>query len=248
MTHRVIAVLPAYNEAASLRELLPKFRDLFRGSNLRGTIVLVDDGSVDGTAATAASFAGEGLEIVVEQHAVNMGLGATIRDGITKALSLASDDDVLVAMDADNSHPPSLIPMMLAKIDAGADVVIASRYQPGADVVGLSPWRRHLSNGAGLLMRTLFPFPGVRDYTCGFRAYRAAPLRAAIEAAPGTFFDQEGFQCMFDILVKLGRRGLKFDEVPLVLRYDEKKGASKMRVGRTIRRSLQLIVKHLIHR
>ncbi len=91
--------------------------------------------------------------------------------------------------------------------------------------------------------RSAFPTPGVRDFTCGYRAYRASVLKAAVRRYRQEFIDEEGFQCMVDILLKLRRMNLRFDEVPLVLRYDLKAGKSKMKVARTIFKTLVLLVK-----
>ena len=96
------------------------------------------------------------------------------------------------------------------------------------------------SEGA-VLFKIMFPIPGVRDYTCGYRAYRAGLLQEVTAADPG-FFDQDGFQVMVDILLKLRRnRDLIFGEVPLILRYDLKEGSSKMDVGATIVSTLGLM-------
>ena len=156
----------------------------------------------------------------------------------------AGDRDVILTMDADNSHVPGLIPSMVRVIAEGYDVVIASRYQAGARVVGLTARRRILSFGASLLFRGLFPIPNVRDYTCGFRAYRAELIRGVLEENP-QFISERGFSCMVDILLKLRVRepSVTMAEVPLLLRYDKKKGASKMNVGATIGDTLRLVVR-----
>jgi len=92
-----------------------------------------------------------------------------------------------------------------------------------------------------VLFKIMFSIPGIRDYTCGYRAYRAGLLQDVIASDPA-FFDQDGFQVMVDILLKLRRdKDLIFGEVPLILRYDLKEGSSKMDVGGTIRSTLALM-------
>jgi dolichol-phosphate mannosyltransferase len=103
--------------------------------------------------------------------------------------------------------------------------------------------RRFLSYTASLLFRIVFPIKGVRDFTCGYRAYRASVLRQALSRYRREFVNQEGFQCMVDILLKLSRMHLRFEEVPIVLRYDRKGGKSKMKVVRTIYTTLTLLLK-----
>ena len=176
-------------------------------------------------------------------HLSNRGLGETIRDALRLASEVASDDDLIVTMDADNTHPPELIPEMIRHIKQGADVVIASRYRPGARVVGLSRFRRSMSLGARLLFGTVFPIEGVRDYTCGFRMYRPSVLRRAFETYGDRLVSERGFACMAEILLKVSRLRVRCSEVPLVLGYNRKKSVSMMRVGRTVMTTLGLMTR-----
>ena len=235
-------VLPAYNEAASLPQLLDRIEGAMAEADLAYQILLVDDGSVDSTLQIAEDAARR-LPLTIEEHPQNKGLGKTIRDGLTKAAELADPDDILVTMDADNSHTPELVWRMVRQVREGYDVVVASRYRPGSRVLGLSWFRRALSYWGSWLFRLVLPIRGIRDFTCGYRAYRAEVMQQALADHGPRFFDQEGFQCMVDILLKLRRRDLIFGEVPMVLRYDLKEGASKMRLGMTIRDTLLLILK-----
>ena len=177
-----------------------------------------------------------------------MGLGAAITTCLNHGIVGLADDDIVVAMDADNTHPPQLIARMVPMIREGHDIVIASRYQNGGRVVGLARHREWLSHGARLMMRALLPVRGCRDYTCGFRAYRVGLIRKAADELNGVFVRESGFACMADLLLTLNGFGAVVGEVPLLLRYDYKSGASKMRVFQTIQRSLRMIVRHRIHR
>lgn len=244
---RVWLVLPAYDEERALPRLFARLEAAMTTAGLDYRVVLVDDGSRDATAEIAARWA-ERMPITVLTHEVNQGLGRTLADGLTHACREAAPGDAIVTLDADDSHEPDLVARMVARLDEGCDVVIASRYRPGSRTHGVPASRRLLSWGGGLLFKLLCPIPGVRDYTCGFRAYRAGALADAIDAAGERFFDQEGFQAMVDVLLKLRRRDLVFGEVPMVLRYDRKEGASKMRVGRTIVRTLGLLVRRRLGR
>ena len=246
--------LPAYceegNIASLLRDICLTMAEVAPHRSYR--IVVVDDGSTDATADRVRDFQQEmgdrfaGGRVELVQHEQNQGLAEAIRTGLTTCIEGAHDRDILLTMDADNSHLPGLIPSMVRKIEEGHDVVIASRYQRGARVVGLSASRRLLSFGSSWLLRVLFPIPGVRDYTCGFRAYRAGLLRKVIAEHPN-FFSEQGFVVMLDILLKLRLEpsGVLMTEVPLLLRYDKKKGASKMDVRKTIVDSLGLAARRL---
>lgn len=238
----VIVALPAYNEEQNIAGLLDAIDDALQQDQRSYSIIVVDDGSRDGTAAILESYR-EKVPLIVHRHGVNQGLGATIRDGLYEASKLASDDDVVITMDADGTHPPGLIFHMVQMIREGHDVVIASRYRAGARIFGLSVFRRSLSYAASILFRVVFPTPGVRDYTCGYRAYRGRVLRQAFDTYGQKFVDAAGFQCMIDILLKL--RGLKviFGEAPMILRYDLKLGESKMKIAKTIGLSLKLLMR-----
>lgn len=239
---RVIVVLPAYNEAREIARLVERIDAALRADDYEYLVVLVDDGSTDGTADVATTLATR-FPLIVERHAQNQGLGATIRDGLRAAVRESGEGDVIVAMDADNTHAPGFIRGMVEAIDRGVDVVIASRYQTGSVTQGVPLHRRALSYGASLLMRAVFPTPGVRDYTCGYRAYRAEMLRQAFAQFGDQLVSEDGFACMVDILLKLRGMGARFAEAPFTLEYDQKSGPTKMKVFRTIRRTLGLIAR-----
>ncbi len=239
---RVWIVLPAYNEERDLPALLERIDEATDEAGLHFEILLVDDGSTDATSEVAAIWANK-LPLQVLTHEQNRGLGATLRDGLEWACELAQPSDVIITLDSDNTHTPELIVRMVRMIREGHDVVIASRFVRGSRVRGVPLGRRILSRVAGILFKLTFPIPGVRDYTCGYRAYRAGLLQE-VTTADQDFFDQDGFQVMVDVLLKLRRRGdLIAGEVPLILRYDLKAGPSKMDVGGTIKSTLALMWK-----
>jgi dolichol-phosphate mannosyltransferase len=238
----IIVVLPAYNEAEALPRLLARLRDVSVGHfGASLSVVVVDDGSSDGTAESVRQGDGLRLRVVVHEH--NRGLAEAIRSGLLAAMEQAADDDVIVTMDADDTHAPGLISRMTMLLEEGNDVVIASRFAPGGRTVGV-PWTRALlSRGASLLFRLVHPIRGVRDYTCGYRAYRAGLLRQAFARWGQDFISEAGFTCMVDILLKLHRLGAVATEAPLVLRYERKPGKSKMDVRRTTLDTLSLLVR-----
>jgi len=235
---KVLIAIPVFNERQYVAGVLAKVR------RYQCDLLVIDDGSTDGTSGVASEWSAIlPLELVL--HESNMGLGTTIRDGLCKAGELAVPGDVIVTMDADNTHSPSLIPSMVGMIEQGYDLVIASRYRPGSKVIGLTPIRRLMTHCAKLLYQARFPTPGVRDYTCGFRAYSARTLHRAFAAYGEKLVTERNFVCMAEILLKLRRMGVRIAEVPLVLRYDRKAGLSKMSVGRTAKESLKLILRSL---
>jgi dolichol-phosphate mannosyltransferase len=138
---RVIVVLPAFNEEGKIGALLDQLDEELTDAGLAYRVIVVDDGSMDRTASIVEER-GSSLPITLQRHLRNQGLGATIRDALAAAAAEAADADVIVTMDADDTHGPGLILRMVRMIREGHDVVIASRYQPGSRVVGVPAGRR----------------------------------------------------------------------------------------------------------
>lgn len=238
----VTIVVPAFNEEANLGRLLRRIDAAMEQANLACRLIVVDDGSTDNTAAVLAECQSH-FPLTVLRHEKNEGLGSTIRDGLLLAAKESENNDIVVTMDADETHTPELTLQMLAAIGEGRDVVIASRYRRGSRTVGVPLIRRFLSGSASLLFRCVFPTPGVRDFTSGYRAYRGGALKLAIASYGDRFVEVDGFQCMVDLLLKLRKLNLVMGEVPLILRYDLKEGETKMRLSKTTFQTLALLAR-----
>jgi dolichol-phosphate mannosyltransferase len=239
-------IFPAWNEEKVIRPTLLELWKAYRGRGEAYTAVLVNDGSTDRTveeAQAAVADSGGELPLQVLTHEVNMGLGAGLRTGIWWVLDRAAEDDVLVTLDADNTHPPALIPELVRRVREGADLSIASRYRSGAEVHGVPGYRRALSDVASVLFSTIYPIPGVRDYTCCFRAYRVPLLRRARVVYGEQLCTARGFEAVMDLLLRLGPLGMTVDEMGFVLDYGDRVGQSKMKVLRTIRSTLALLLR-----
>jgi dolichol-phosphate mannosyltransferase len=225
-------VLPAYNEEASIADLIDRIGQVSHEQSWRVRVIVVDDGSADATGAIAGAKGSE-LPVTVLRNDPNMGLGRTLRRGLRHAVAHADVDDVIITLDADLTQDPGYAPAMLTRLDAGADVVIASRYRRGAAVQGLSRFRTILSYCASGFVMLIRPVPGVRDYSCGFRAYRVRTIRDGFGRDGDDFVSESGFACMVEIAQRL-RGYATFAEVPFVLRYDAKRRGSAMRILPTI--------------
>ena len=243
----VIILLPAYNEERDIRTLLLRIRDAMQAIGFDYKVFVVNDGSTDGT-VRAVNACQQEMPIELIDHGVNKGLGQAMLTGLSCVADQLQDDDVLVTMDADNTHDPCLIQAMVKKIRGGAGLVIASRYEAGGEEVGLSRLRSFLSRGASGLLGLFFPIAGAKDYTCGYRAYHGSVVKNAFRVYGDKLVEERGFTCMAEILIKMRAVNVQVAEVPLVLRYDLKSGQSKMKVLRTILRYFVLITRNLFPR
>lgn len=226
---KTIILLPAFNEGAVIESVLIKVAGEARREGWNLHIIVADDGSTDNTTEILRRIAAS-LPLDVITHKMNRGLGETARDLFERAAEVAADGDVILRMDCDDTHEPQYMASLVGKLDEGFDVVIASRFAPGGGQLGVSNYRALVSRGASLFMKVFFPISGVRDYSCGYRAYRASLIRKAIRAYRNDFIQLKGlgFTCTTEKLVKLRLLGARFSEVPFVLRYDQKRSNSKM--------------------
>ena len=233
-------VLPAFNEELSLPPLLTRLAGAARTENL--VVWVVDDGSGDGTAAVVAAGV-PGLDLRLVSHPRNLGLGQAVQSGLRAVLAAAAPDDFVVVMDADDTHDPALVGRLRAALDAGADVAICSRFVEGGDDSSAPTYRRLLSRGAATVFRRVLQLEGVHDFTSGFRAYRVGLLVRVSKHWGERLVEEQGFACMVELLLKLRHCRPVIVEVPLVLQYDRKQGASKLRLARTIRQYLKLLAR-----
>ncbi len=234
-------VLPAYNEEDSLPPLLERINEAYRLYGWNASVVVVNDGSKDRTLEVARNFPSD-IPIDVVDVQPNKGLANAINTGLRHAIRDLKDTDIVVTLDADDSQNPFLIQRMAMQIAEGSDLVIASRYQPGARIKGLKRSRRFFSWAAGLLFRVFVGFEGIKDYTCGFRAYRVDMLKKTISFYGDKFITQKGFGCMVEVLLKVASQSATMNEVPMILRYDLKQGESKMNVQKTMKQTLKLLL------
>lgn len=209
----VVVVLPTYNEAENIRRVV----DAVRRQGYR--VLIVDDGSPDGTGAIADSLA-DGYNTAVLHRREKGGLGPAYAAGFRRAIDAYAE--VVCEMDADLSHDPADLPRLIEAIDDGADVVIGSRYVAGGGVADW-PWhRRALSRGGNIYARLMLG-GGVHDMTGGYRAYRVP----AIERLEPWNAEASGYGFQIEMAWRAEALGLSVAEVPIVFR-DRTDGISKM--------------------
>lgn len=213
-----LVLLPTYNE----RENLPTMAALLLAQpNLR--VLVIDDGSPDGTGALADELAaGSGGRLQVLHRTGRRGLGRSYLDGMRVALQ--SDVDLVFQMDADLSHDPKYIPD-LVRGAADADVVIGSRYLQGVSVVNWPLRRLMLSTFANWYVRTITGIR-VRDCTAGFRCFR----REALARLPIDRITSDGYSFQVETLFLALEAGCRVSEVPIIF-VERRVGASKISGG-----------------
>ena len=222
-------LLPAYNEENSFDILIPKISNYLEREGYDFKIIVCDDGSNDKSAEILKTLK-QSLPLEVLTHKINRGLGETSRDLFERAAELADPDDIIVRLDCDNTHEPKYINKLVNKINDGYDVVTASRFQEGGGQTGVSPYRAFISYSAQIFMKIVFGFWGQKEFSSGFRAYRAWIIQKAIAIYGNQFIQLKGlgFTCTLEKLVKLKMLGARFAEIGFKLRYDKKTSYSKM--------------------
>ncbi len=210
-------VVPTYNEADNLEAIATAILDALPAA----TLLVVDDGSPDGTGAIADRLASADVRVRVLHRAAKAGLGRAYLAGF--AVALDGGADWVLQMDADWSHDPAATPGLLAPLRAGAaDLVIGSRYTQGGGVVDWGIMRRLVSRGGSLFARIVLRLPA-GDLTGGFKAWRASTL-AAVDFAG---VHAGGYVFQVEMTYRADRGGARIREVPITFR-DRRVGQSKM--------------------
>jgi dolichol-phosphate mannosyltransferase len=212
---RVVVVMPTYQERQNLDAMAGRLRAAVPDADL----LVVDDNSPDGTGDLADKLAEADPHIQVMHRTEKAGLGAAYIAGFRWALERGYD--AIVEMDADGSHQPEELPLLLSALQ-DADGVIGSRYVPGGQTVNWPASREFLSRGANIYNRIMLGVK-IKDATGGYRAYRAATLRRInldnVESA--------GYCFQIDLTLRVIQAGLRLAEVPITF-VERERGASKM--------------------
>ncbi len=226
----VAVIVPTYDERDNLGELHSRLRQLPEAH----TLLIVDDGSPDGTGDLAERLSSEDPRVHVLHRAAKSGYASALREGMAWALGHGAR--TVITMDADLSHDPAAIPPLLAALQA-ADVAVGSRYVSGGRTEHW-PWTRELLSRLGNRFIRALLGPAVRDWTGGFRAYRAdAVLQAQLleTASAGYAFGMEAlYRCVLS--------GLRVVEVPIIF-SDRRAGRSKLSFAimrESLRRAVRL--------
>jgi len=227
----LVVVIPAYNEEENLPRL---FADLEARPELFPAdtrIIIVDDGSTDGSAALVSGYGGP-LPVELFAQGRNRGPGAAFRAGFRAALETCPPDGLVATLEADTTSDLEALAAMIERADGGTDLVLASVHG-GGRMVNVSWLRRTLSRCAGSVTRRVL---GLNAHTVSsfFRVYRADALRRGFARYGDNLISETGFACKAEILAKLAGLGCSVCEIPVDLDGSRRRGHSKMRLLPTL--------------
>ncbi len=242
---KIMVGLPAYNESQSIAKLMDRINLVRQDTKVNLEIFVVNDGSSDDTEQYLMSYSQRFPYIKYVNHSCNLGLARGMKTIIDYSTNNLKYDDILVVLDADNTHNPNIIPAMVEElISKNLDIIIASRFEKGGQEIGLSYYRKFLSRGASLFANIFFNVKGVKDYSCGFRAYNVGFLKKMEDYYGEKLIQAQGFECMIELIIKAGLLEAKISEYPLVLEYNLKETPSKMKAIKTIKGYFKLGFKY----
>lgn len=211
--------MPTYNERENVEALVTRLLGVFDDSGINGRVLVIDDGSPDGTGQIADTIAARDGRVKVLHRTSKDGIGPAYRDGFR--LALAHGADLVMEMDCDFSHDPAAVPSLVAAA-AEADLVLGSRYVPGGGVAEWSALRRAISRGGSLYAKAILGVP-VQDLTGGFKCFR----RAVLEAIPLDEVGSAGYVFQIEMTYRAILLGFRVKEVPITF-TDRTEGTSKM--------------------
>jgi dolichol-phosphate mannosyltransferase len=212
---RALVVIPTYNEIDSIEQVIARVLE----ADGRAEVLVVDDSSPDGTGDLVDKLAAGEPRLHLLRRGGKQGLGAAYRAGF--AWGMERGYDALVEMDADLSHPPQRLPVLLDGLGQ-ADLVIGSRYVRGGATVNWSPLRKLISRGGNLYVQLALGLP-VQDATAGYRAYR----REVLEALPVSAVASNGYCFQVEMAHRTWQEGFRVIEVPITF-TERASGVSKM--------------------
>ena len=211
----ILILLPTYNERANLRPLIERIHEQLPEAH----VLVLDDGSPDGTGELADELAREDSRVKVHHRPRKMGLGTAYLFGFRYALDHGYE--LVFEMDADFSHDPDHLPAFV-EAARDADLVLGSRYIPGGGTENWGLWRKMLSRGGGFYARTILGV-SYHDLTGGFKCFH----RRVLEALPLDEIHSEGYSFQIEMTYRAHLKGFKIREIPIIFR-ERREGQSKI--------------------
>lgn len=235
-------VVPALNERASMPYLAETITSACSSIDRPFHMVVVDDGSTDGTSdAAVESFGSKRCTVV--RFETNRGPGAAVDAGLRRALELAGSDDLIVTLEADGTSDLGILPDLLALVEGERDIALASPFAEGGGIIGTGWFRHFLSWAANFLTEACLGIHGISTYSSFYRVHRKEILERVYDRYGERTIEERGFAYAVEILTKTMRVGARVAEVPMVLDATRRIGKSRMRIARTVGRYLVLFAR-----
>jgi glycosyltransferase involved in cell wall biosynthesis len=227
-------VIPVLNEAPNLERLFDGLRATAREvPGLDVFVVLVDDGSTDGTSDLAHEVS-DGIDLTVLTHDRNRGPGYAFGTAFAYLAPRLRDDDLVLTMEGDNTSRTELIGAMLRRSEEGHDAVFASPYMYGGGILHTRPTRVLLSHIANTFVKEFFGVHGLLTVSSFFRLYRGGSLRRLQERYGERVVERNGYESMVELVMKMVYLRMSISELPMVLDSSLRAGRSKLNTRRTI--------------
>jgi dolichol-phosphate mannosyltransferase len=214
---RATICLPTYNERENLEAMIAALGEVLRDGD---RVLVIDDDSPDGTGELADRLVAEHDWVGVLHRTAKEGLGPAYLAGFRRALDNGAE--LVLEMDCDFSHDPNDVPRLIAAAEAGADLVLGSRYVRGGSIPNWGALRRFVSLG-GNIYAQVFLQSGIRDLTGGFKCFR----RRVLETIPLDAIDSKGYAFQIETTYRVRRAGFRIVEIPIAF-TDREHGTSKM--------------------
>lgn len=238
----------AFNEEENLEKFLSDLDLVKHGLQRDMSVVTCLDGTTDDSLHIIENHR-KNLAIKVLPQVDARGLGNAYKRIFCDILPTLTDDDLVISLDADNTHNPAEIVKMLTHFERGyLDVLIASRFSQTSEMTGFPLHRKLISKTTSILLQVLFAVKKIsnqnlQDYTSGYRIYRAAILKKLLAAEGKNFITEPEFTYTCELMIKLSRIGARIDEISFPYDYSQKFGESKLRFTRNLWRLVVLVVR-----
>jgi dolichol-phosphate mannosyltransferase len=228
-------VVPVLNEAENLPRLFESVRSALEVHRARFdiTVVLVDDGSSDGTGERAQSLSGD-VNLALLSHRVNGGPGKAFGTAFAYLADRLQPSDFVLTLEGDNTSRLSLLSQMLRRSDEGYDVILASPYMYGGGIVHTSLPRLITSHVANAFVKWFIGLHGLLTVSSFYRLHRGSLILHMQEVYGPTIVERHGFECMVEMLMKMVFLGSSISEIAMVLDSSQRRGPSKMNIRRTV--------------
>ncbi len=234
-------VIPVLNEAANLQRLFASLATLNTQlrKDFRLHVLLVDDGSTDGTTDLARKL-GKSLDLTILHHEKNMGPGRAFATAFTHIGRKLGAGDLVITMEGDNTSRLELIRQMLLRLQEGFDVILASPYMYGGGIRNTSAFRVIMSTMANLFVKELLGLNGILTVSSFFRLYTGRFLKRMQSIYGAGIIERPGFECMTEMMMKMVMIKTNLSEIAMVVDTHARVGKSRMHIWRTVRGYLAL--------